>query len=471
MAWLRDRWYFRGLALICSMAIAPGEALLYGQSPQPSQTAGNQQAQFINPEQLESLVSPIALYPDSLLAQVLAASTYPLQIVTARRWMQQNSNLKGKELVEAAGRQDWDPSVQALVAFPTVLQMMDQSLEWTTALGNAFLAQQADVMAAVQRMRMKAQQSGKLQSNAQQQVQSTTVEGQSTIVIQPADPQVIYVPAYNPAVVYGAAPAYYPYPAIAYPTGAVVAAGAISFGLGVAVGAIFNGCCGGGWGWGWGCNWGRNPSLYVNNNFFTHNGNTFVNRGNWGNAYRGNGRAGWNHNPRYRGGVPYTNRDVANRFNGGRGGMRPTQLPANMGNIRPPGSQGGANRLPGNTGANVPGGRGGPSQLPSTRGANRPGGRGGASQLPANPGANRPGAGQTGGARPPASVGSANRGSPGGQWGGWGGSKASLANRGGAFGGGSAGQARQFSNRGARSMGGGGFRGGGGARRGGGRRR
>jgi hypothetical protein len=132
----------------------------------------------MTPDHLDSLVAPIALFPDSLLAQVLAASTYPLQIVTAARWVQQNSNLQGKALVEAAGNQDWDPSIQALVAFPTVLKMMDQSLDWTTALGNTFLAQQADVMAAVQRMRMKA---------SQQQVQTTTVEGEPTVMIQPTN--------------------------------------------------------------------------------------------------------------------------------------------------------------------------------------------------------------------------------------------------------------------------------------------
>jgi hypothetical protein len=448
MAWICDRLYFRGLALICSIAIAPGDMLLPGQPAQQSQAAGKQQGQFMSPEQLDSLIAPIALYPDALLAQVLAASTYPLQIVTAERWVKQNSNLKGQELVQAAGKQDWDPSIQALVAFPTVLQMLDQNLEWTTALGNAFLAQQADVMAAAQRMRRKAQESGKLESNAQQQVQSTTVDGQPTIVIQSADPQVMYVPTYDSAAIYGPAPEYYPYPPLYYPTGAAVAAGAISFGLGVAVGAIFNGCCGGGWGWGWGCNWGAHASLYVNNNFFNHNGNNFVNRGNWGNAYRGNGTAGWNHISHYRGNVPYPNRDVANRFNGGRGGLRPSQLPANIGNIRPPGSLGGGNRLPGNIGANRPGGGlGGAGLRPSTPGGiNRPGGGPGrASQLPAN----RPGQGS--------------------QWGGWGGSRGAQGNRGGAFRGGSAGQARSFSNRGTRSMGGGGFRGGG--RRGGGRRR
>src|SRR5215469_1746271 len=253
MAWLRDRLYFRELALICCVAILPGNMFLYGQATQPGQAAGNQQAQSISPGQMDSLVAPIALYPDPLLAQVLAASTYPLQIVTADRWVRQNSNLKDKALLEAAGKQDWDPSVAALVAFPNVLQMMNQSLDWSTALGNAFLAQQSDVMAAVQRMRMRAQQNGKLQSGPQQQVQSTTVEGQPTIVIQPANPEVIYVPSFEPTAVFGAAPEYYPYPSLSYPVGA----GLVSFGVGVAVGALFNGCCGGGWGWGWGASLSR----------------------------------------------------------------------------------------------------------------------------------------------------------------------------------------------------------------------
>src|SRR5262245_11717260 len=174
MAWLRNRSCLPELAIICSIAVLHG-GLLYGQPPPQGQVAGTQQTQATSPQQLDSLVAPIALYPDSLLAEVLAASTYPLQIVTASRWVKQNSNLKDRALVEAAGKQDWDPSVQALVAFPSVLQMMDQSLDWTTALGNAFLAQQSDVMAAVQRMRMKAKESGKLQSTQQQQVDVSTV--------------------------------------------------------------------------------------------------------------------------------------------------------------------------------------------------------------------------------------------------------------------------------------------------------
>jgi hypothetical protein len=286
MAWF-DSLQFRGLALICSLAIASRDAPVFGQSPQPALPAGEQQEQDLNSRELESLVSPIALYPDSLLAQILTASTYPLQIVTAARWAQLNGNLKDKARVEAAGSQGWDASIQALVAFPTVLQMMDQSLAWTSALGNVFVAQQSDVMAAVQRMRTRAQQSGQLQSNAQQQVETTTVEGQPTTLIQPADTQVIYVPNYNPAAVYGEAPENYPYPEMIEPR-AVADAGTISFDNGVPIGAIFNG----GWGWGWGLHWGAHPSLYVNNDFFAHNWSNFANRKNWGNGLRWQ-RQGW----------------------------------------------------------------------------------------------------------------------------------------------------------------------------------
>src|SRR5215469_16724165 len=118
MKWPRDRLYFREMAIICSLAIAPGENLFCAQAAQPSPAPGEPQGQSISPEQLDSLVAPIALYPDPLLAQVLAASTYPLEIVTAERWVRQNSNLTGKLLMDAAGKQDWDPSVQGLVPFP-----------------------------------------------------------------------------------------------------------------------------------------------------------------------------------------------------------------------------------------------------------------------------------------------------------------------------------------------------------------
>ena len=371
------RSFLRGVALISSIIIAPGDLLIYGQGPQTTaKVVGKQEAQPASPQQLDSLVAPIALYPDALLAQVLAASTYPLEIVNATRFVKQHSQLEGKALMEAAGKQDWDPSVQALVAFPSVLELLDQNLNWTTALGNMFLAQQADVMAAVQRMRVKAQQSGTLESNAQQQVQNTTVEGQPSVVIQSVDPQTMYVPNYDPAVVYGAAPEAAPYPAIAYP---VQPEGAgIGFGLGVAVGAMFNG----GWGWGWGPMWGPGGGLFVNNNFFNYNRNYFPNRGNWGSEYRGNGNAGWRHNPRYRGGVPYPNRDVANRYNGGRGGsLRPSQWSSNLGNVRPPVGGNYAGR-----GGNYRPGGAGTGQRPPQVGANRPGGYAGSAVAVRGPG-------------------------------------------------------------------------------------
>src|SRR5262245_26137683 len=255
-------WNFslRATAALCCALLVPGDVRVHAQSP-PQQPASGAP---LNQGELESLVTPVALYPDDLLGQVLAASTYPLEIVEARRWLTSNSNLKGQELVNAAAQQNWEPSVQALVVFPSVLQQMDSNLKWTTALGNAFLAQQQDMMNAIQTLRQKAQNKGTLQSNAQQTVQSQQSDGANVIVIEPANPDVIYVPSYNPAVVYGAAETY-PYPSLAYPsTGAAIAAGAISFAAGVALGSYFSGWHGG---WGWGCHWGPHANVVVNNNF------------------------------------------------------------------------------------------------------------------------------------------------------------------------------------------------------------
>jgi len=260
---------------------------------------------------LDSLVAPIALYPDPLLSQVLVASTYPLEIVEAGRWVSQHPELKGKQLPDAAAKQPWDASVQALVMFPDVLNHLNQNVSWTADLGNAFLAQQQDVMDAIQRMRRRASDKGVLQSTPQQTI---STEAGGYIEIQPASPQVIYVPTYDPSAIWGPAPVYYPYPAFYYPpsTGAVIAAGAISFAVGVAVGALWAG----GGGWGWGFNWGSR-NVVVNNNFINYN------RFNRANVGSGNA---WAHNPAHRGGVPYGNRALANRFQGGRGNVaqRPT---------------------------------------------------------------------------------------------------------------------------------------------------
>ena len=213
------------------------------------------------PEEIEALVAPIALYPDPVLAQVLMASTYPLEIVHAARWVKANPNVKGDDAVKAVQGQSWDVSVKSLVAFPQILEPMYDKLDWTQKLGDAFLAQQKDVFAAVQRLRARAQESGNLQSNEQQKVivEPAPAGGQTNVVrIEPANPEVIYVPAYNPTVVYGAwsypayPPTYWPpYPAYypGYYPGAALATG-FAWGIGLAAaGAIFsdcNSCWGGG---------------------------------------------------------------------------------------------------------------------------------------------------------------------------------------------------------------------------------
>jgi len=311
---LPDSMPFRITAIICTAMLIPVDPAAFGQgTPNPQAPAAPAQEAPLAVEALDSLVAPIALYPDPIVAQVLAAATYPLEIVDANRWLKTNRGLQGEALVKAAAQQDWEPCVQALVLFPSVLDQMDTNLKWTTALGNAFLAQQADVMLAIQRQRERAYAAGNLQSNAQQNVQVEQVQGSKVIVIQPANPEMIYVPAYNPVVVFGAAPAYYPYPALMYPpppTGAIVAAGAISFGVGIAVGVALGGWHAGGWGWG--CAWGPRPALYVNN--------TFINRyGFRAPAYVGrSGTGAWTHNPYYRGAVPYSNPAVAKRYGNGR---------------------------------------------------------------------------------------------------------------------------------------------------------
>ena len=211
-------------------------------------------------EQLESLVAPIALYPDPLLAQTLAASTYPLEIVQLQQWLVKNPGLKDQALATAVAKQPWDASIQAMAGLPDVVKRLADDIQWTTDLGNAFLAQQKDVMDAVQRMRKKAQEKGNLKTNEQQIVETKVVETQSVIVIEQANPQVIYVPTYSPTVVYGPPYyPYYPYPPIYYPPPGSVA---IAFGVGIAMGAWMGGA------WGWGCGWGGGD-VYINhtNNF------------------------------------------------------------------------------------------------------------------------------------------------------------------------------------------------------------
>ncbi len=223
-------------------------------------------------DQLDSLVAPIALYPDALVAQVLAAATVPDEVTAANQWMSQNTNLAGQNLEQAADQQDWDPSVKALTQFPSVLSNLANNLSWTSSLGQAFHFQQSDVMAAVQVMRAKAQAAGTLQSNSQITV---TTPSPNTIVIQPANPQVVYVPQYNPAIIYGA-----PIIVPMYTPPVVFAAPVLSFGVGVTFGGG-GWAVGGGFGWGfhaWACNWGGwggggggNTIIFNHNTYITNN--------------------------------------------------------------------------------------------------------------------------------------------------------------------------------------------------------
>src|SRR6202453_3477763 len=231
------------------------------------------------PDQLQQLVAPIALYPDSLVAQILAASTFPEQVVEADRWLEAHPDLKGDALGQAIDPQPWDPSVKALVAFPSILGNMDKNLSWTSSLGDAFYNQQQDVMNAVQVMRQRAQAAGNLQSTPQQ-----TVEDQdSTITIQPTDTEVVYVPAYDPWLVYGdplvAWPGWYAYPGIWF--GGPYLAFGVGFDIGF-VGAF-------GWGWGqWGFDWRHRYPIYNHDRYYSRS-NSFYNRNSY---YRGGGERG-----------------------------------------------------------------------------------------------------------------------------------------------------------------------------------
>src|SRR5215472_16946328 len=257
-----------GVALISSgPLVAQTSAPPPAQSQEMTTTTNDQQTTTLAPQELDSLVAPIALYPDPLLAQTLAASTYPLEVIQLQQWMNNNKNLQGKALADAVSKQPWDPSIQGLVEFPDVVQRMAGNVQWTTDLGNAFLEQQSDVMDAVQRMRAKAQGTGNLKTNAQSVVKTETVGGgtagpsKQVIEIQQANPDVVYVPSYDPTVVYGAAPGEYPYYPYTYP--GYVPGTALMWGAGVALGAAAWGAWGGHWG---NCDW-NHGDVNVNNNY------------------------------------------------------------------------------------------------------------------------------------------------------------------------------------------------------------
>lgn len=290
--------------------LSPFTAMAQESPPPPAAVPSS--PNLLKPEELDALVAPIALYPDNLLSQVLMASTFPLEVVHAGRWLEANKRLSGEQLETAVAKQDWDDSVKSLVGTPSVLAMMNEKLAWTQKLGNAVVAQQPDVMDAVQRLRATAQANNKLQSTKEQKVTVAQSQGKQTISIAPTDPNTVYVPYYNPAVVYGSwpYPAYPPYywPPPGYIAGGIIATG-LAFGAGYAIGRWASGGYWGGnvnWnnnnitvnrpGGGGGGNWNRNAHVEHRSgnrgnrqlDFRGRNGQQVLNPGNRGNLGSGN---------------------------------------------------------------------------------------------------------------------------------------------------------------------------------------
>lgn len=259
----------KGAVIIPSILLLLGSVLL---AQEPSYSTPDPSFQQAPPpssaSELTNLVAPIALYPDPLLSQVLVVSTYPQELVEAEQWLEQNGNLDGGQLMYAARQQNWDPSVQALVAFPDVMALLTRNIPWTTALGGAFLAQPSDVMDAIQYLRAQARDSGQLADTPQLSVNTEFQNGQSAIEIQPANPQMMYVPAYDPSSVWGP-PVSGSYPALPYQGGGF---GSL-FESAISLAGLFSGFPGllGTNGWGWALSWLAH-TLFVNNSFLNNFG-------------------------------------------------------------------------------------------------------------------------------------------------------------------------------------------------------
>jgi hypothetical protein len=437
--------YFVLVGAIFGICLFPA----FGQTPTPAPTPASAPAATYAPGQMEALAAPIALYPDQLLAKVMIASTYPMEVVEAARWRQQNKTLSGSALDSALASQTWDDSVKQLAYTPEVLDMMDKQLDWTQKLGDAVLSDQAGMLKAVQRLRAKAQSNGKLTNTAEQKV----VTENQTIIIQPAEPEKVYVPYYDSSSVYG--PWDYGYPAYAWPP-------PYGYGYGVGLGFVTGAVIGAAF-WNNNCNWGGG-NLQVNN---FNNFNNFNNR---------NGGQNWQHNVDHRRGANYGNQGLRNKYGrgelGGAGGRRDFRGFDN--------GLGGRDGLGGRNGIGDRNGLGNRGGIGDRNGLGNRGGIG-----------DRGGLGSNGGLGGRDGLGGGNGlGNRGGLGGGRNGISNTAFDRG-SFGGlGSGGQTRSFSNRGSSSMGsarssgfrggggggmrsggGGGMRGGGGRGGGGGRRR
>jgi hypothetical protein len=295
--------FFPMQAVFCAaLLLAPmGQLLLAQQPPElppPSQA--------LTPDQLDDLVAPVALYPDPLVSQILVASTYPLELVQALQWLQRNPGLQGAALTQAARAAELGPEHTGLGVFPDLVKRLNQDITWTTNLGNAFLGQQGRRDGRRTAHAAQGAAGGKLSSTSQQTVTTTNDNGQPEIMIQPANPQMIYLPNYDPAYFWGP-PLYYPYASWFYPP---YGGGAyFGFGMGIPMGLYFGGGWGGWGGWGWGFGWGGH-SIIVNN--------SFIHRYNFNSGRGGslNGRSAWSHDASHRQGVPYSNSAVSSRYGG-----------------------------------------------------------------------------------------------------------------------------------------------------------
>ena len=301
------------LLLCCSLVQFTAQAESFGATGQSDEQSAASPVE-LSPKELQQLVAPIALYPDALVAQILAASTYPTEIVEADRWMQRHSDLKDEKLAKEVDKQDWDPSVKALAQFPSVLENMDKNLSWTSSLGEAYANEPQEVTNAVQEMRQQARKAGHLNSNEQEQV---TTQG-NTIILEPASPDVVYVPAYDPWLVYGAPiiayPGWYPVPGIFW------GGAGLSFGVGFGIGYF------GGFGWGWhhwGYDWHGRTAIYNHSTYISHSHTVF----NHGHFDRGGfGHGGFDHRSLGHGNSNHSSFRHGNTFHGGSGSHGPSGM-------------------------------------------------------------------------------------------------------------------------------------------------
>ncbi len=348
-----------GFVLLASLGGALVQQPASGQEPpatppaaQSAEKPAEKPATAFSTEQLEQIVAPIALYPDPLLMQVCMAATYPIEVVQAGRWVAANPGKQAAELESALKTEDWDPSVKSLCGFPDALKHLSDNLDWTQDLGDAFLGQRTELLDTVQHMRKKALDAGQLKTTPEQTV---TVKEDQIIVVQPANPQVIYVPTYSPTVVYGSwsYPHWY-YPPLYYPPppGAV----AFSFAVGVAWGAAMWGGCS----WGWGHS---DVDIDINNyNNFTEN--TDIDGARNKIQEKAGGKGDWKHDPAHRGGVNYRDGKTAQQYGGERGSSRVSRDQARgYGPSDRAGSRGGS----GTAAARTPA-----TRTPATREAARP---------------------------------------------------------------------------------------------------